>query len=82
MTTKNVIKMEAREEVAKRYKKEELNYRSDGRLEWVCKHGIGHTIWYPKKMGSAGGVHGCDGCCRKQPLSSPSLKAGVSRGAE
>jgi len=60
--------METREEVAGKYKKEELNYRADGRLEWICKHGVGHTIWYPKEMGKAGGVHGCDGCCTKPSL--------------
>lgn len=28
------------------------------RIEWVCDHGIGHHQ----------GVHGCDGCCAKEPL--------------
>ena len=26
--------------------------KRDGKLEYSCRHGIGH-----------GGVHGCDGCC-------------------
>ena len=37
-----------------------LNYREDGRIEWVCKHGIGHTVYYPEW---SDGVHGCDRCC-------------------
>ena len=32
----------------------ELHIRIDGRIEYDCEHGVGH-----------GGVHGCDGCCRK-----------------
>lgn len=35
--------------------------RIDGRIEWICSHGEGHTIWYPKGSNS---LHGCDGCCR------------------
>lgn len=35
--------------------------REDGRMEWVCEHGIGHTIWYPE---GSDGLHGCDGCER------------------
>lgn len=40
-------------------------HRSDGRIERVCKHGVGHPltrVWrgeYQNWMG----VHGCDGCC-------------------
>jgi len=40
---------------------EELNVRADGRIEWVCEHSVGHTIWFPKGSDS---VHGCDGCCQ------------------
>lgn len=39
----------------------ELNWRDDGRLEWVCEHGIGHTVYAPP---SSDFVHGCDGCCK------------------
>ncbi len=61
--------MKTMEEVAKKYKKGELCHRADGRLEWVCEHGIGHTVWYPKGFGSkAGPVHGCDGCCAKRNI--------------
>lgn len=38
----------------------ELNWRSDGRLEWVCEHGVGHTVYAPA---GSDFIHGCDGCC-------------------
>lgn len=46
--------------------------RSDGRLEQVCEHGVGHTVaidrvpwvkWNDPKSIHAWWVHGCDGCC-------------------
>lgn len=40
----------------------EITIRMDGRIEWICQHGIGHTKWYPKGSSSS---HGCDGCCKK-----------------
>ena len=30
-------------------------YRLDGRIEYICKHGVGHGDH----------VHGCDGCCSR-----------------
>ncbi len=36
--------------------------RMDGRIEWLCDHGVGHTIWHPRGSDL---VHGCDGCCSK-----------------
>ena len=33
--------------------------RHDGKIEWACRHGIGH-----------GEVHGCDGCCSDPNFSS------------
>lgn len=33
--------------------------RADGRIEWVCPHGVGHTAYSP----NGDYVHGCDGCC-------------------
>lgn len=30
--------------------------RLDGRVEWICEHGIGHPVIGFK-------THGCDGCC-------------------
>lgn len=40
--------------------------REDGRLERVCKHGVGHTVGHldPKELSSRyTWIHGCDGCC-------------------
>lgn len=38
----------------------DFNIRSDGRIEYICSHGVGHTIYSPNNNF----VHGCDGCCR------------------
>lgn len=38
----------------------DIDFRSDGRLEWFCEHGIGHTVYSPNDFFS----HGCDGCCK------------------
>lgn len=43
---------------------EEFLDRLDGRIEWTCEHGVGHTVFAPKSMGKAGFIHGCDGCCK------------------
>ena len=47
-------------EMVKKYNlsESEFNLRTDGRVEWVCKHGVGHTVF-------GEGTHGCDGCCNK-----------------
>lgn len=39
--------------------------REDGRLERICKHGIGHCIGHVdmKKWMKWMAIHGCDGCC-------------------
>lgn len=42
--------------------KEIFQFRWDGRIEQVCEHGVGHTVWFPK---GSNAVHGCDGCCSK-----------------
>lgn len=39
----------------------DLQRRMDGRIEWVCEHGVGHTVHATDK---ASYIHGCDGCCR------------------
>ena len=41
------------------------NIRLDGRIEWTCKHGIGHTVGHVNPAQEVGdyGIHGCDGCC-------------------
>ena len=30
--------------------------RQDGRVEWICQHGVGH----------GNHVHGCEGCCTRK----------------
>lgn len=52
--------------LAHKYNKniKEFLCRLDGRIEWVCEHGIGHTVWAPRES-PAWYVHGCDGCCEK-----------------
>ena len=47
--------------------KENLLIRGDGRVEWVCEHGCGHTVSVPFKYKDewAWWSHGCDGCCSK-----------------
>ena len=43
-----------------------LVQRIDGRIEWICKHGVGHTIYHPKgEYYKTGFVHCCDGCCKQ-----------------
>ena len=42
-------------------KEKELLWRADQRLEWVCEHGIGHTVFAPEPENW---VHGCDSCCK------------------
>lgn len=39
----------------------DLLWRADGRLEWICEHGVGHTVYELKDWGY---IHGCDGCCQ------------------
>ena len=39
---------------------DEFSKRLDGRIEWSCPHGVGHTVWHP--VGGSG-IHGCCGCC-------------------
>lgn len=40
----------------------QFSKRSDGRIEWICDHGVGHTVWYPE---GSSDTHGCDGCCSR-----------------
>jgi len=49
--------------------KNQLNHRLDGRVEWVCKHGVGHTIFVPKQYEDYDSwwSHCCDGCCKDIP---------------
>lgn len=64
-----------------------ISIREDGRIEWQCKHGIGHTIAIPYHLvqliitkASTGDAaeeiaahfsHGCDGCCDSQHKDGP-----------
>lgn len=41
-------------------KRQDLFWRLDGRLEWKCEHGTGHTIFSMNDHWT----HGCDGCCK------------------
>ena len=45
--------------------------RMDGRIEYICSHGVGHGDH----------IHGCDGCCSKKdyPLFNP-IEKGVANG--
>jgi hypothetical protein len=48
--------------------------REDGRLERLCKHGIGHTVGHlrPEELKSRyTWVHGCDGCCDEYATQMP-----------
>jgi len=38
-------------------------FRGDGRIEFLCEHGIGHIIYNPNDWGKWSMSHGCDGCC-------------------
>jgi len=50
-------------------KAKEFLTRPDGRIEWVCKHGVGHAVDAPENykvlLGRWWDSHGCDGCCSK-----------------
>lgn len=39
-----------------------IHFRLDDRVEWICEHGIGHTIF---DVANQPRIHGCDGCCSK-----------------
>lgn len=42
--------------------KEDTIIREDGRIEWVCEHGVGHPIGHIKKWERWMSIHGCCGC--------------------
>jgi hypothetical protein len=44
--------------------------RADGRMEWLCPHGIGH----------GNHIHGCDGCCERDDY--PGRKEGERKDNE
>lgn len=45
------------------FKPTQYCFRADGRVEFICEHGIGHTIFNPRDEGKWTYSHGCDGCC-------------------
>ena len=57
-----------------------FNWRADGRLEWVCEHGVGHTVHVPadKANESVMWEHGCDGCCQHKTNSTRPSKSEVA----
>lgn len=48
-------------------KNSQIIERADGRKEWICEHGVGHTIYVPPKHkdDKSWWAHNCDGCCAK-----------------
>ena len=49
----------------KHIKKNDFFWRSDGRLEWVCEHNVGHTVCcFGTKSSFLNWTYGCDGCCK------------------
>lgn len=59
--------------------------REDGRIEQLCKHGVGHPVGHWKENGwdkSWMGSHGCDGCCYKAEFALEALEnAGKRKGS-
>lgn len=51
-------------------KEKELSWRIDGRLEWICSHGVGHTVYDLKRNDFIHG--GCDDCCKEIKVYNPS----------
>lgn len=48
--------------------------REDGRLERLCKHGIGHTVGHlisSECKSRYMWIHGCDGCCEAYKTQMP-----------
>lgn len=41
-------------------KPEDYGWRLDGRLEWFCEDGVGHTVYAPDGYF----IHGCNGKCK------------------
>jgi hypothetical protein len=55
MVSKKIINKLLKLNPSIKYK--DLNFRSDGRIEYICKDGVGHTIYSPIKNYT----HGCCG---------------------
>lgn len=50
-----------------RFKRENLTVRADGRVEYDCGHGRGHTIYSTNNDY----IHGCDRCCEDYTIIFP-----------
>jgi len=74
MKQTEIIDYQTREDIELKFRRKNpfrttLIWRADGRLEWMCRHGVGHTVFAPEVKQTNGvvfrdWVHGCDGCCR------------------
>lgn len=55
----------------------DLFYRTNGRVEWLCPHDVGHTVAVPASHvdSVAWWTHGCDGCCMSEENQKAMLKA-------
>jgi hypothetical protein len=49
------------------FNKGNLTIRADGRIEYICAHEIGHTVYSPNNDY----IHGCDRCCKKYNIIFP-----------
>ena len=49
------------------FDRENITIRLDGRIEYGCEHGVGHTIYSP----NGDYLHGCEGCCDKYTILYP-----------
>ena len=54
--------------------------REDGRIEWVCEHGVGHPVGHVTKWVDWMGIHGCCGesCCYEHQRTSPYVNDFIS----
>ena len=64
------VNLDAKDGIPFKLKGKNYLQRADGRIEWVCQHGIGHTVAVPEEKLRGKGkdrkllfVHGCDSCC-------------------
>ena len=60
----------------------EKTRRADGRVEWVCGHGVGHPdlnqlAELPEEDRGTLSAHGCDGCCSRDDF--PGKRSDMSR---
>lgn len=50
-----------------KFEKDNLLVRLDGRIEYDCGHGMGHTVYSPDNDY----IHCCDRCCLEYKIISP-----------